>query len=296
MRNYIFLLAFPFLLVSGLRTEAQQSGNSTYGQGYNPVYGKIDTADKLFITDSTFIIPASVAINVIADQYVVTFSTVEQADDVWNCNAKIDKRINAFKSELNKMGINETDVFVDMTTQNKIYDYKVDSNYAEQYIKGFELQKNIIIRFAPVSKLDEIVIAASNHEIYDLVKVDYIVSDLQAVYAKLFEAATKVIDQKKTLYTGATHTTLSPSSSIYGEKMYSFYPGQLYKSYKAYESSDVYGSSLNNYVIKDLRKSTTFYYDAINYSGFDNVINPAVTEPAVEFALTLQMQYKIAKK
>lgn len=282
-------------MLSGLKTSAQQSGNSTYGQSYNPTFGKVDTADKLFLTDSTFIIPASVVMNVIADQYVVTFSTVEQAAEVSDCNEKIDKRINALKSDLKKMGIADKDIFIDMTTQNKVYDYKINSNIAEQYVKGFELQKNIIIRFAPIDKLDEIVIAASTHEIFDLVKVDYVVIDLQSVYTKLFEAATTVIDQKKTLYTAATHTTLAPASTVYGEKMYSYYPAQLYKSYKAYESSDVYGQ-FNNYVVKDLRKSTTVYYDAINYSGFDQVINAAVTEPAVEFALTLQIKYQLEKQ
>jgi uncharacterized protein YggE len=271
---------------------AQQSGNSTYG--YNTGLGKADTADKLFLTDSTFIIPASVAMNVIADQYVVTFSSTEEAADVSECNTKMDKRINAFRGDLKKMGIADKDVFVDMTTQNKIYDYKVTANVAEQYIKGFELQKNIIIKFSPISSLDQIVIAASSHGIYDMVKVDYIVSDLPAVYAKLFDAAAKVIDQKKAMYTAVTHTTLSPSSSIYGEKIYSYYPPQLYKSYKAYESSDVYGQ-FNDYVVKDIRKSTTFYYDPINYSGFDTIINPAVTEPAVEFALDLQVKFSILK-
>ena len=294
MRDIIFLNACFAFLFTSLFASAQQSGNSIYGQGYNTSYGKTDTIDRLFLTDSTFVIPASVMINVIADQYSATFSTDEQASSVPDCNEKIDKRISAFKSDLKKMGIAEKDIFVDMTTQNKVYDYKVDSNIAEQYVKGFELQKNIIIHFSATNQLDEMVIAAADHEIFDLVKVDYIVADLPAVYAELFEAATKVIDQKKTLYSAATHTTLSSSSEVYGEKMYSFYPGQLYKSYKAYESSDVYGE-FNNYVIKDLRKNTTFYYDAISYSGFDNVINPVITQPAVEFVLHLQMKCKTLK-
>jgi len=294
MKSLISKLCFSSLLLSTFITSAQQSGNSTYGQGYNPTFGKIDTDEKLFLTDSTFIIPASVALNVIADQYVATFSTVQEAPEVSDCNEKIDKRLNAFKADLVKMGISDKDIFIDMTTQNKVYDYKVNDNTAEQYIKGFELQKNIIIRFISISLMDQMVMAAANHEIYDLVKVDYIVSDLQPVYAQLFDVATKIIEQKKTMYMAVTHSTLSPSSSIYSEKLYSFYPGQLYKGYKAYESSEVYGE-YDNYVIKDLRKSTTFYYDPISYSGFDKVINPAVTEPAVEFVLNLAIKYQIQK-
>ena len=292
MRNSVYSLFFFCLMFASINTFAQQSGNSAYGYGSS--LGKAATADKLFLTDSTFIISASVAINVIADQYVVTFSTTEEAADVSACNSKIDKRISAFRADLKKLGIADKDVFVDMTTQNKIYDYKVNANIAEQYIKGFELQKNIIIKFAPISQFDQIVIAASVHGVYDMVKVDYIVSDLPSVYAKLFETAAKVIEQKKTMYTNLTNTTLSNTSSVYGEKIYSYYPPQLYKGYQANETSDVYGQ-FNDYVVKDLRKSTTFYYDPINYSGFDTVINPAVTEPVVEFALDLQVKFTIIK-
>jgi uncharacterized protein YggE len=262
--------------------------------GYNAVEGKEDTTDKLYLTDSTFIISAKVVLNRVADLYVVTFSTTEEANDISTCNDNINSRIDAFRLDLKKKGFLEQNTYVDMTTQNKIYDYKINDNKAEQYLKGFELQKNVIVRFAPIEQLDEIVISASKHGIYDMVKVDYIVDDLPSVYTKLFDAASKVIEQKKTHYSALTHTTLATSSSIYGEKIYSFYPPQLYKSYKAYESSQVYGQ-FDGYVVKDLRKSTTFYYDPIHYSGFDSVINPAVTEPMVEFVLELQVKFSIVK-
>src|SRR5678815_4507435 len=122
MKNLVRLLCFFAMIIIYQLATAQQSGNSTYG--YNTGLGKADTADKLFLTDSSFIIPASVAMNVIADQYVVTFSSTEEAADVSECNTKMDKRINAFRGDLKKMGITDKDVFVDMTTQNKIYDYK----------------------------------------------------------------------------------------------------------------------------------------------------------------------------
>jgi hypothetical protein len=66
------------------------------------------------------------------------------------------------------------------------------------------------------------------------------------------------------------------------------------KTKRAPESSQVYGQ-FDGYVVKDLRKSATFYYDPINYSGFDSVSNPAVTEPMVEFVLELKVKFSIAK-
>lgn len=138
------------------------------------------------------------------------------------------------------------------------------------------------------------VLAAAAQHIYDLVKVDYEVSDINKVYSQLFQAALEVINQKKGMYVAATNMKLQPVSQVYGEDFSSYYPSQLYKAYTAEESSEVYGS-YSNYTRKDLNKSATYYYDRASYSGFDKVLNPTVTEPAVEFVLSLQLKFQIEK-
>lgn len=289
----IFISLTLLLLISTVY--AQQSGNSVYGQNYNSTAGKIQTVDKLFLTDSTFIIQANVALNVIADNYVATFGVAEQSATLSDCNDKIEKRIQGFITDLSKIGITAADVYVDMTTQNKIYDYKMIGSIEEQYLKGFELKKNVIIKFINIKDLDKMVISASTFQIYDLVKVDYNVTDNNKIYTQLFVAAMEIINQKKGLYAGATNSKLSPVSEIYGEEFYSFSPSQLYKSYTAYESGDVYGGYSSSYTKKDMRKSTTYYYDKMSYSGLDKIINPIVTEPVVEFVLTLQIKFQVEK-
>ena len=107
----------------------------------------------------------------------------------------------------------------------------------------------------------------------------------------------EVINSKKDLYVKATNIKLTTSSEIYGESFYSFYPSQLYKNYTPNITTEYYdyGSYGKR---KDLKKNTTYYYDKINYSGFDKVINPVVTEPTVEFVLMLQIKFyiEISKK
>lgn len=296
MKNFLFLiLLFLFSLCAGM-VQAQQSGNAVYGQGYGAAGGKYPGKETLYLTDSTFIIEASVLQNVIADGYVATFGLAEEAPTLKECNEKIDQRIKEFINALTKLGIVKTDIFIDMTSQNKIYDYKISGDLAEEYLQGFELKKNVMVKFSHIGDLDPMVIAASGIEIYDLVKVDYIVNDLNAVHTQLFNVATDIINQKKGLYASITNARLSPTSEIYADQFYSFYPDQLYSSYQAYESGNVSGSGYNNnYTTKDIRKSATYYYNKINYSGFDKVINPYVTEPAVEFVLTLQMKFEIDK-
>lgn len=296
MKRKTTLLHFALLFISPV-IHAQLSGNIVYGKNHHESYAteRSKHSNMTYLTDSTFVIEADVLANVMADNYVVTFGVSEEATTVKECNEAIEKRIRGFVSELNKMGYPEADIYIDMTTQNKIFDYKTNGNVAEQYLKGFEIKKNIIMRLKRINALDKIVIAASNHRIYDLVKVDYVVTDMEKVYNQLFQSATEIINQKKALYLGLTNAKLTPKVHIFGEQFYSYYPDQLYKTYTAYESSEVHNAYNSGLVRQDLRKSATFYYDKVNYSGFDKVINPAITEPAVEFVLTLQIKYQTEK-
>jgi uncharacterized protein YggE len=290
MKTKINLAAL--LLTMGIgQAMAQQSGNSVYGQNAGFVMGKADPTGKLWLNDSSFIIQATVAKNVIADNYVVTFGLSEEAKTVAECNDKIDKRIKNFIADIAKLGIKESDIFIDMTTQNKVFDYTTEKEQETQYLKGFDLKKNVIISFKDIHQLDQMVLAAAKYEIYDMVKVDYNVSDLSKIYADLFRAAKEVIDQKKGLYIEATQMSVDPQSMIYNEQLYSFYPAQLYKSYTAYEAVETYYS--NPIKKKDIRKSPTFYYDKMSYSGFDKVLNPNVVAPAVEFCLSLQIKFQL---
>lgn len=285
------------LLLFALTAFGQQSGNQVIGQYHNnDQTNKPQTVDKLYLSDTSFIIQANILTNVIADIYVATFGLSESSTTLKDANSKIDERIQKFISALTtKMGIPHTAIYVDMTTQTQISDYKVNGNYAEQYISGFEQKKNIIIEFKNIKNLDKMVVLASDYEIYDLAKVDYIVTDINKIYTQSFQAAMEVINGKKDIYTKAMNIKLLPSSEIYGESFYSFYPSQRYKSYTpniTVQYSD-YGSHSRR---KDLKKNTTYYYDKINYSGFDKVVNPVVTEPAVEFVLMLQVKFNTEKK
>ena len=44
--------------------------------------------------------------------------------------------------------------------------------------------------------------------------------------------------------------------------------------------------------VKEARKNPVFYYGKIDYSGFDRISVPAVTEPAVKFVLTLKVKFE----
>lgn len=280
------------LLFGALSLQAQHSGNIVYDrQSYTKTKAQQD-APKLYLTDSTFVIKADVLMNVIADAYVVTFGVADTAATITDANNRINKRIAGFKSSLPKFNIKPSDVFVDMTTQTKFYDFNTSGPIVEQYQKGFEIKKNVIIKVNSVKNLDELLVAASKFGIYDLIKVDYIVNDLDTISNQLFKLAAGIIAKKKDRYVAATGMQLKPAGQIYDETLHSYYPSELYQSYTPTKNSATYTGYYEKR--KELAPTTTYYYDTLDYSGLDKVINPIVTEPAVEFVFSLQIKYKIA--
>ena len=291
--KYKITLTTVTLLLTMFSVFSQYSGNGIIGQNNgNSQFAPQQTANKLYLSDTAFTIQGNVLLNIIADNYVATFGVAESSATLTDANTKIDKRIKDFIAALTKMGVAQQDIYVDMTTQTQLSDYKVKGDYAEQYITGYEQKKNVIVKFTDIKALDKMILTACEFGIYDLAKVDYLVTDIDKVYSQLFQAAMDVINVKKELYIKATNVKLKSSSEMYGESFYSLYPPQLYKNYTPDVSTEFY--EYNSYAKrKDLKKNTTYYYDKTSYSGFDKVINPVVTEPAVEFIMTLQIKFKI---
>ena len=137
--------------------------------------------------------------------------------------------------------------------------------------------------------LDKILSAAARSSIFDLIEVNYTVNDINAVHAKLYDEAVKVIKQKETSYANSFGTKLSPTN-LANEKYDAFYPSELYSNYQAYEAGNTYGD-YNNRVVQ-ARKTRTFFYEPLNSSDFDSVINQMGIEPMVQFTLYLRMQYE----
>ena len=287
------VLRFSLLLISlvSITVHGQHSGNSVSNNSYHYNQNKFEQlTERLFLNDSSFVIQAKVLMNLPADRYVATFGVAQMAPTLKEANTKLDERVDAFRGDLNKIGIDNENLYVDMTTQTQISDYKVSGDFAEEFISGYELKKNLIIQFDKMDDLDKMLIAAAEHEIFDLVKVDYIPDDQSAIYKRLFESAMELIEVKKDLYVQSTNVKIKTSSSIYGESFKHYTPTQLYKSYTPNIRAEYYSNSSYS-KRKDLRKSPTYYYDPISYSGFDKVIHPVIIEPVMQYTLVLQIKF-----
>jgi hypothetical protein len=193
---------------------------------------------------------------------------------------------------MRSVGIDADAVFVDFITQNKIYDFTTEGNTVTEKAAGFETKKNIAVRYKSRDILEKLLNAAATRSIFDLIEVNYVLNDTAAVRAKLYDEAVKIIKQKAASYDRAFGIKLAPAG-IANEKYDAFYPGELYSGYRAFESGTTSGD-YNRVVIRQ-RKTSTFYYDPLDASSFDSVINQMDLEPMVQFTLYLRLQYELRK-
>ncbi len=283
---------------------AQVGGNVGYGQvggraraEQNEKAKRQMTRDEMPPTDTAMFIDANVLINVKAKEFVATFGVAEQAETVDGCQEKMNATIAAFTEALKPLGIGPESLFVDFSAQTKIYDYKVQRNLAREQFAGFELRKTVAIRYRDKALIDRLVVAASKAKIYDLVKVDYIVTDLAPVQERLAEAAAAVIHAKAARHERLLGIKHHAPPQVYAERSSVYFPTEMYDSYTASESQAISGGPDRTWTtVQSLRKSRTFYFNPLTADGFDRVINPVVLEPVVQFTLYLKLRYELESR
>lgn len=301
MKRVLFLLLCVALPAAVCR--AQASGNVGYGQSGSG-RGRAEALERAKRSvakddqppnNTSLFVDASVLMNVKADEFVAVFGLLQECANVAECNQKMDATVAGFKAGLKGLGITDADTYVDFATQNKIYGYKLGAGVAREELVGFELKKNIAIHYSHRDVLDKLTVLASQHRIYDLIKVDYIVKDTAAVQARLMDEAGKIVERKLQRYARLLDVKVRPPGLVYAERPSIYYPTEMYDSYAAYESEDLEQDDDNlkqKYAVKNARKSRTFFFNPLDADGFDLVINPVIIEPVVQFTLYLKIRYE----
>ena len=282
---------------------AQTAGNVSYGQtGGKAKAEQIEHSERVISkedlppTNSSMFVDADVLMNVTADEYVAVFAISQEGATVGEADEKMAAVVKQFTDSLKALHVKESDIYVDFITQPKVYGYDVTNNVAREKLTGFELKKNVSIHYTDRELLDKLVLAAANAQIYDLIKVDYVVKDINAVQDKMMDEASAVIKQKVARYEKRLGIKVEPPAEVYAERPAIHYPTELYDSYTAAESESVNRPrNLENYSVVQARKGRTFYFNGLDGNGFDKVINPVIIEPVVQFTLYLKVKYEVAK-
>jgi uncharacterized protein YggE len=296
-------LLLASLLLACTHSGAQTSGNIGYAQNggkaraeQNERSQRVLTPQDLPPTDSSMFVDAAVLMNVKADEYVAVFGISQEGATVQEANDKMNAVVRQFTEALKALHVRESDIDVDFITQPKIYGYDIADNIARETLAGFELKKNVAVHYTGRDLLDKLVAAAAQAHIYDLIKVDYVVKDINAVQDKLMVEASAIVKQKLARDEKLLGIKVEPPAEVYAERPAIYYPSQMYDSYTAAESESITRPpNLSKYTVQQARKGRTFFFDALDGNGFDKVINPVIVEPVVQFTLYLKVKYEVTR-
>lgn len=294
----LFLILTSFLSVS----KAQVGGNHIYRDKNNYDHTapknlpEFNNSNSYFTNDSTLVVSVKVLMNKTADHYKITLGLNEEAATPKIAIENINKRINGFIKKISSMGIKNDDIFVDFISQTKIYDYDIhkDAQVTIQKMDGFETKKNIIITVNKHSMIEKLISEASDFQIYDIIKVDYISNDIDKIQENLLQEAYAVFDKKKDNYFKLFKKEIIGTPTATAGFTYIF-PKNQYQNYSALESASVTYGYDTRYIKKEERKSKTFYYDGIDSTGFDKVINNSDPEVGIQYIMSLSVKYDLKK-
>ncbi|WP_255462934.1 hypothetical protein [Flavobacterium sp. LPB0248] len=150
---------------------------------------------------------------------------------------------------------------------------------------GFELKKNIHIKYSDPNQLNDFISILSNYEIYDLVRVDYFSNSLETIKKEMMNKAKLLIQEKIKNYELLLGETFTNVEKRITDDFVVNLPVEMYRSYEAYNSSSLNLKKTAN--VNQATKSTTLYYQPVFSKEFDFIINPSVLEPVI------QVQYEI---
>lgn len=228
-----------------------------------------------------------------ADSYVAIFNLTQMGKTVEETNQLLTDRYKGFAQELQSVGVPKDAIYLDMVTFVPLYEYekskKIFSKTHNEVPKGFEMQQNVHIKYTDAKMMPKIMAVAAKYEIYDLVKVDYMVDNQEAVLVEMREKAVDHLVKEIELYVEKLGVDLESGYRVVAEDKKIAFPVDRYSSYNAFSNVSLGGTPEKGKVL-DMYKPKTMFYDKVASDNFDIVINPTVLEPAVQFMYNMKIQ------
>ena len=273
---------------------AQVSGNINY---QNQVRYPDENIELSIPSNNTLTIVVKGLANLTADNYVAIFSVTQAGKTTEEVNTLIDNRINLALNNLkSKPGL---ETYVDMISFVPVYEYEVEKKIFSKKTyneipKGFEVKKNIHIKYKDPNLLNDIIASLSNAEIYDLVRVDYFSDKIENTKTELVNKSKLLLQEKLKNYKQFLGNKIDSTEKKLTDGFRIVYPVEMYKSYQAYSSSEL--NLKKSATINQVEKSTTLYYQPIINKEFDFVINSTILEPVIQVLYEVKLEIDRAKE
>ena len=288
------LLAVAGIALS-LTARPQAMGNLMYESNSRIFFQQAEQPVKATIQGNVLVLEVNAMMNMKADSYLAIFHVTQLGQSAEEADSLMNERIDGVLRRVMEHGVKEKDVFTDMLSFIPVYELeatrKLFSKTYQEVPAGFEIQKNIHIRFTDARVLDKLVTAAAKEEIYDLVKVDFFVAQQSACYDTLRMFATKLLQQKLANFE-KLGLKVEESHRLAAEKNGAYFPLDRYTTYQSRTQSSL-NSRRKGQLVNDIRKSNTHFYNKVPYGNFDIVLHAEITEPPVQYTYNLTLQCQL---
>ncbi len=292
------LLMFASALLS-TATSAQVSGNYNYRAAGNQILQNsinLPSASSMVSLQPVDYQYYSVKglMNCEADSYLAIFTITQLGTTQTETEALVRAKTDSIKRALQAQGV-EVETYVDMISFVPIYEVEVtkklfsEDTYNE-VPKGFELKKNLHFRYSDPEVLENLVTLCAEQEIYDLVRVDYFIDDLEAKKAEMIAKAETILTAEVERYQRFVGADLSESNVQFGDAFRMSYPIERYQTYTAYSSSALNVRNENGTVVQENHTTSEFYMPQVA-KGYDFVLNPSILEPVVQIEYEIALRY-----
>jgi len=288
------------VLFIAFNANAQVKGNYDYRANANSFYqqsSQIQLSNPAVrlqtLGDLTFSIRG--LYNAKADAYLAIFTTTQVGKTQKEANQLLQAKIDSIRSKV-KSKTSGAEMYVDMISFVPLYEIvKEKKRFSKSYNEipmGFELKKNLHFKYTDPAVLEFLVTICAENEIYDLVRVDYFVENMEKKKDEMIAKAEVILKKKIARYGALMDDDFLDKNKILADGFAVHYPVEQYQTYTAYCSNSLNYTQADN--VKTYQKVTSQFYMPKFNKGYDFVINSAMLEPVVqiEYEISLRLVQK----
>ncbi len=273
-------------------------GDAAASQG-NLLINQVQNNLSSYYDGSDFLVRVHVLYNAAPSSYMAIFHMNQAGKKVQDIDSLMSKRVAKLIAQGQSIGLKKEDFYTDMIALVPIFE-KEKKTFGKNYTqvpKGFEMQKNLHVRYKNAAQLDALFTLAAQCEIYDLIKVEYFYDSTETANQILKNKAVQVLNQKLKTYK-QMGISLDTNFRMVQEQRHQYFPIDEYRSYSplavsTLEADEVSDAAKSGIPQQSSTQRTTMFYNQVSSDGFDAVINPAPLAPTIQFVYNVDVRYKI---
>jgi hypothetical protein len=273
-------------------------GDAAASQG-NLLINQVQNNLSSYYDGSDFLVRVHVLYNAAPSSYMAIFHMNQAGKKVQDIDSLMSKRVAKLIAQAQSIGLKKEDFYTDMIALVPIFE-KEKKTFGKNYTqvpKGFEMQKNLHVRYKNAAQLDALFTLAAQCEIYDLIKVEYFYDSTETANQILKNKAVQVLNQKLKTYK-QMGISLDTNFRMVQEQRHQYFPIDEYRSYSplavsTLEADEVSDAAKSGIPQPSSTQRTTMFYNQVSSDGFDAVINPAPLAPTIQFVYNVDVRYKI---